>query len=337
MINVMKKRLFLIGIPVILALTGVFLSVMMLREKEFLLLQTPFVIQERPLVTYTEGECFYKIKDGEWTPLETGERLSSGTGLKTGASGRIDIRLSRENLIRMGENAVTDLDRITAKSISLRQGEGQLYAKFHKLFRDQSFRVETANTVAGIRGTELVVDAREGETLVYALSGITEIRSTTACEPILLSYNSFTRVRDGQAPSSPQKMNEEQVVLFRDRINAIHSEQVVHISHSLLFEPNSAVMLDESRPELEQVFALLEKTRYSVEIGGHTALVGDAAAMYSLSLARAEAVRDELTGMGIRAKRLSVQGYGAARPVADNDTEEGRALNRRVEFIVTEP
>ncbi len=314
------------------------LSVLFLKEKEVLLIQTPLMIQERPLVTYTEGECFYKVQDGgDWIPLEAGERLSQGAQLKTGPDGRIDIRLSRENLIRMGEDTLTDLDRISVKTISLGHKEGRLYAKFHKLVKDQTFRVGTGNTVAGIRGTELVIDARPGETLVYALSGITEIRSSAACDPILLSYNSFTRVRDGNAPSSPQKMGEELVALFRDRINGIHSDRVIRISHRLLFEANSAEMLPESRQELEEVYRLLDRGRFPVEIGGHTALVGDAGAMYALSLARAEAIRDELVLMGIPPRRLTVQGYGAARPVADNDTEEGRALNRRVEFTVTEP
>ena len=51
-----------------------------------------------------------------------------------------------------------------------------------------------------------------------------------------------------------------------------------------------------------------------------------------LSLACAEAVRDWLVGQGIEAGRLTTRGYGATAPTAPNDTEEGRARNRRIEF-----
>lgn len=69
-----------------------------------------------------------------------------------------------------------------------------------------------------------------------------------------------------------------------------------------------------------------------VEIQGHTDSIGDRAYNQELSKRRAETVKAYLVLYGIEASRMTVQGFGPDRPVAENDTEEGRALNRRVEL-----
>ena len=71
-----------------------------------------------------------------------------------------------------------------------------------------------------------------------------------------------------------------------------------------------------------------------VQIQGHTDNIGDAAANLNLSTRRAKRVTDTLYGYGIDASRLSSKGYGESRPVASNETEQGRAKNRRTVFVV---
>ena len=71
-----------------------------------------------------------------------------------------------------------------------------------------------------------------------------------------------------------------------------------------------------------------------VEIGGYTDNTGDPAANLKLSDERANAVRSKLIELGVAADSLVAKGYGDAKPVADNATEEGRAKNRRMEFTV---
>ena len=72
-----------------------------------------------------------------------------------------------------------------------------------------------------------------------------------------------------------------------------------------------------------------------VEIAGHTDNIGTAAYNLTLSKRRAEAVKDFLTKKGIDARRIMAVGFGKSRPLASNDDEEeGRELNRRVEFKV---
>ena len=94
--------------------------------------------------------------------------------------------------------------------------------------------------------------------------------------------------------------------------------------------PDAGVILDEAASQLAQV----PNTRVSVE--GHTDSSGADAYNQSLSERRAGSVRDYLAAKGVDAGRLSTAGYGESQPVADNATDEGRALNRRVELKVQE-
>jgi len=72
-----------------------------------------------------------------------------------------------------------------------------------------------------------------------------------------------------------------------------------------------------------------------IEVGGHTDNTGDAAANLTLSQQRADAVVAKLAELGVAADTLTAKGYGQEMPRASNDSEEGRAQNRRIEFAVT--
>ena len=99
------------------------------------------------------------------------------------------------------------------------------------------------------------------------------------------------------------------------------------------FAFDRADILPESEPALRRALQILiDNPDVRVEIGGHTDAVGSVAHNRTLSRARATAVRDWLVEHGIARSRMTVQGYGHTRPVADNDTEEGRQRNRRIEF-----
>jgi OmpA-OmpF porin, OOP family len=86
---------------------------------------------------------------------------------------------------------------------------------------------------------------------------------------------------------------------------------------------------------LKQVAAGLQKNpNLKLEIDGYTDSVGDAAHNLDLSKRRAKAVASALAAQfGIDAARLTVNGFGADKPMASNDTADGRAANRRVEFL----
>jgi outer membrane protein OmpA-like peptidoglycan-associated protein len=108
-----------------------------------------------------------------------------------------------------------------------------------------------------------------------------------------------------------------------------------YVTHGINFDTDSDRLKPESAPVLKQVVAGLEKNpNLKLEIDGYTDSVGDAAHNLDLSKRRAEAVRSVLVSQfGVDAARLTSNGFGAAQPIGSNDTPEGRAGNRRVEFL----
>jgi len=99
------------------------------------------------------------------------------------------------------------------------------------------------------------------------------------------------------------------------------------------FESGQAVLTPAGRIILDEMGAAMLKLKgQKVEIIGHTDNVGLRASNQNLSQARAEAVRNYLAGKGIPAETLVASGSGPDRPIASNDTVEGRARNRRIEF-----
>lgn len=103
------------------------------------------------------------------------------------------------------------------------------------------------------------------------------------------------------------------------------------------YEPNKTNLSKESETELENIVKLLnENPDIRLEVSGHTDNKGSAASNKKVSEARAKSVVDHLVKKGIDPKRLTVVGYGFDQPIADNNTEEGRAKNRRTEIKVIE-
>jgi outer membrane protein OmpA-like peptidoglycan-associated protein len=100
---------------------------------------------------------------------------------------------------------------------------------------------------------------------------------------------------------------------------------------------DSAKLTAETRAILDEQAAVLEKEPgVRVEIAGHTDSIGPEEYNRELSERRAKAVEDYLISKGISTQRLEPVGYGKSRPIFSNDTKEGRAKNRRVEFNVLE-
>ena len=104
----------------------------------------------------------------------------------------------------------------------------------------------------------------------------------------------------------------------------------------IFFEFDKSTILQQSYFELRSLISLLETyPTMRVEIRGHTDAKGSDSYNQRLSENRAKAVTDYLISKGISEKRLQYKGYGKTLPIDTNDTEEGRANNRRVEFKIT--
>lgn len=126
-------------------------------------------------------------------------------------------------------------------------------------------------------------------------------------------------------------------------------KDTVEISQGINFKPQAGAKIElrvyfatarsdikkESEVEVQRVADFLKRyPDIRVELAGHTDNVGNDNTNMKLSQARADAVKSMLTGLGISADRIVTKGYGETMPVASNDTEEGRALNRRTELTI---
>ena len=128
----------------------------------------------------------------------------------------------------------------------------------------------------------------------------------------------------------PVRVRTERVVVQADRIE---------IKEKIQFRVNEAIIESASFPLLDEIASVIEANPHirRLRIEGHASSDGDAEVNRKLSQRRAEAVRKYLVDEGsVDASLLESEGYGDAQPIADNETEEGRERNRRVEFNILE-
>lgn len=118
-------------------------------------------------------------------------------------------------------------------------------------------------------------------------------------------------------------LNEDEVKVLKDALEGVN------------FEFGNAVLTADSKPKLDNVAKLLEKhPSFKIKVSGYTDSSGADDLNLALSKKRATSVKEYLISDGVAASRIQAEGYGEANPVADNETEEGRAKNRRVEFEI---
>ena len=121
-----------------------------------------------------------------------------------------------------------------------------------------------------------------------------------------------------------------------DNISVKKGDKGLTISmDNIQFEPDSDVLMESEKLKLKKIVELLKQYSNDLLITGHCADRGTASARQKLSEERAEAVASYLIGLGVRDEyHIFTQGKGSKEPVASNNTEEGRAKNRRVEITI---
>ncbi len=109
------------------------------------------------------------------------------------------------------------------------------------------------------------------------------------------------------------------------------------IMSSLRFRTNQHNLIDSTHKELDKIVTLLTVNPFlKVEISGHTDSIGNPKTNIILSERRAETVKQILLEKGISINRISTSGKGSSEPISTNSTEEGRAMNRRIEITITD-
>lgn len=113
-------------------------------------------------------------------------------------------------------------------------------------------------------------------------------------------------------------------------------ELILNLPAGVTFPVDSATIQPQFRNTLDQVADTLKQYPSTfIDIYGHTDSTGSDAYNQALSERRAMSVADYLTTRGVQSARIATRGFGETQPVASNDTEEGRAANRRVEIKLT--
>jgi len=169
------------------------------------------------------------------------------------------------------------------------------------------------------------VDAKTGE---YVYTQVLEDDQMLTVEKKGYFYNSQMISKDDTTFESPKKLDFELGKLEKG------SSFVVD---NILFATDSYVLTSRAKLELDNLAKFLKSnTTVKIAIEGHTDSVGDDSSNKELSKNRAKAVFDYIVQKGTPALRLGFEGYGEDKPIASNDSEEGRARNRRTEVKILE-
>lgn len=199
-------------------------------------------------------------------------------------------------------------------------------------------KVFDKNTLTPLKATFQLIDLKTGQTLVQSVSD-EETGEFLVCIPTGNDYalkaqaenylffsENFT-LTGTSTQTQPQTKNIPLVPI---------EEGGTVVLRNIFFDTDKFDLKQESRIELDYLVELLQKTpRMQIEISGHTDNQGAKQHNLTLSQNRARAVVNYLVSKGIAANRLTAKGYGDTMPIAENNTENGRAQNRRTEFKVT--
>jgi outer membrane protein OmpA-like peptidoglycan-associated protein len=208
--------------------------------------------------------------------------------------------------------------------------------------RDLGYTAERRSEAAESRARTMMASAQREQ--VLAATNATTISQVRATSAELGRANQSLAAQGAQLQSEVQRRKDAeqraaQAAADLARIASVTHEArglVITLSGSVLFTSNKADLLPGAQLKLNDVAdALLKQDESSkIVIEGHTDSQGSAALNQDLSQRRAEGVRAYLVSRGIPGDRLTAQGFGPSRPIADNGTAEGRANNRRVEIVI---
>ncbi|WP_020524887.1 OmpA family protein [Catelliglobosispora koreensis] len=216
--------------------------------------------------------------------------------------------------------------------------------------------VQAATATAGGRAVVDNLTVQSGVQLPATAAEMGTVAGILAAVPgeHQLQWNGSTVTLTGTVPTEQDKANAEQMVKQAAPSATVDNQLTVsgaggtvdkaalqqNIDAALrarpvTFEPDSATLTAQGNQTLEEIAPMLAAaTGVAVRIEGHVAAVSSPVAGQELSEQRAQAVMQKLVDLGVPVGQLSAQGLGDSDPVADNNTAEGQALNRRVEITV---
>ena len=146
----------------------------------------------------------------------------------------------------------------------------------------------------------------------------------TTLTGVLLLTGCATGANYDQASTKPKKVTVKQT----ERGTAVSVDETV------LFDTGKYTIKPDGEAFIKKAVQVINRSKKDVAVEGHTDNVGSKDANQVLSEKRADVVKQALIKNGVAAKRLKSKGFGMSKPVADNNTAEGRQANRRTEIII---
>jgi outer membrane protein OmpA-like peptidoglycan-associated protein len=276
-----------------------------------------------------------------YAPLALGEaeRALRQAEAATGDTQRIhliymaDRRIQIARAIAQREQLEQTLDQLGTERSDLLVRASQLEAEQARLEAERARMMSQATAEDAQRAREEAMQAqhREAESQRTAQQAIQEAEQAKA-----LAASSATAA---QLARREADLALEQADTLRRQLENLQLRQtesgVVVTLGDVLFESGQTELREEAMASLVEVVDLLQsEPDKNIRIEGHTDSVGDANTNLEISQKRADAVLTALVSLGVDASRVTTQGMGEDFPIASNDTDEGRAQNRRVDVIL---
>ncbi|MEW5797475.1 MAG: OmpA family protein [Bacteroidota bacterium] len=227
-------------------------------------------------------------------------------------SARMPIMKNEIEFMRIASIDLTELIRSGLNEVTYN-------AKLNSASRDTTLRKYTYI---------LVVDEYNTETMSHSKPVRIRIRASKKL-PALALETVYVEIR------KPLAKLEEKVAEAVKLVESLkQSTSKTVIMEGITFEMGKTILTKDAMVVLDNIAkTLLENPELKIQVNGHTDNTGNASANRRVSLARAKEVSRYLMEKGVSAERLFAQGFGPDKPIATNKTEEGRAKNRRVEFV----
>lgn len=230
--------------------------------------------------------------------------------------------LPRPHLEYHGQVLKSSLKWVSLKGVYKAQG-GEKYLTIG------NFQPWVPGRFERLRSTFITSDLKAFAYYLFDDASLTEVKDPSKC------------ICNMATVEIPPKIADTPVVVVPPQPPADEFEQMKvgesMVLKNIFFDFDKSDLLPASFPELNKLVGLMKKyPKMKVEIAGHTDYKGSVEYNQRLSHERANAVVQYLISQGISASRLTWVGHGKSKPIADNTTDEGRQLNRRVEFTILE-
>jgi outer membrane protein OmpA-like peptidoglycan-associated protein len=265
---------------------------------------------------------------GEWTPRSTEQREGRiARNLYVAATGRTVLEVYRNYEASLSKLGVETIFACASDECGGSDGRiaSFLYPPGRRIDTSDATRF-AFNVPAETRYLSARIDRPDGEL------GLSLLIARETGSPIADTQN---RVLILLEVAEPAAMEERMVLVKAEEMASALASEGRFLSYGILFDTDSSALKPESDAQLQEIAKLMQQDgTMRLYVVGHTDNVGGADYNMRLSRARAESVTDALAKrFNVSPSRLKPEGVGLLAPVASNDTDEGRAKNRRVELV----